>query len=739
MKMPLFFRRLLLLVPLLAMSLAANASHFRYGSLSYQTSGATNRAVSFKLNEAFREDFFGAPPVVGQVVNTGEPLYFGDGTSTTILLTITAIGDDYFFGEFNTSHTYNASGTFTAYTSDCCRISNLQNNADQYWYVSTPVVAGNANDSPVSTLRPIVNLATGNATATYTLPAGDPDGNTLTYSVATSADLGSVAFTNAPGLSVNSTTGVVTFSTVGKPINNVYNAVIKVSDGTTSIIVDHLIQIVGQTSAAPVFVYPPTPTNGQVFTVSPGTPVTFVVRATDPNLGDVVTLSGQGLPTGSTFVPSTGNPVQSTFSWTPTAANVGTTVVNFLAQDNNGTQASTSVTIQVQQPVRVAPVTVADSYSTPAGVTLTGNVLTNDLGTNPRAILITRPTNGSLVLNPDGSFTYVPNAGFVGTDSFTYYACDPSLPLLCGNPATVSITVTRVAPTTVADNYTTPAGVTLTGNVLTNDLGTNPRAILITRPTNGTLVLNPNGSFTYVPNAGFSGTDSFLYYACDPNQPLLCGNPATVSITVTRVAPITVADIYATPQGVTLTGNVLTNDLGTNPRAILLTRPTRGTLVLNPNGTFTYVPNAGFSGTDSFTYYACNMGTPLVCGDPATVSITVLPANTATRSAAQAATTSAKPAAPAAGGATIALELALAGHPNPFSDELQLSFALPLAQAYTLAVYDAQGRLVQQLARGQAEAGQAQELKVPTHTYAAGLYLVRLTTNTGTRQLKLIK
>jgi len=151
------------------------------------------------------------------------------------------------------------------------------------------------------------------------------------------------------------------------------------------------------------------------------------------------------------------------------------------------------------------------------------------------------------------------------------------------------------------------------------------------------------------------------------------------------------------------------------------------------------VPNVGFSGTDSFTYYACNMGTPLVCGDPATVSITVLPANTATRSAAQAATTSAKPAAPAAGGATIALELALAGHPNPFSDELQLSFALPLAQAYTLAVYDAQGRLVQQLARGQAEAGQAQELKVPTHTYAAGLYLVRLTTNTGTRQLKLIK
>jgi len=147
------------------------------------------------------------------------------------------------------------------------------------------------------------------------------------------------------------------------------------------------------------------------------------------------------------------------------------------------------------------------------------------------------------------------------------------------------------------------------------------------------------------------------------------------------------------------------------------------------------VPDAGFTGPDSFIYYACNAGQPLRCGSPATVSLTVLPAGSGARGTAPAA----KPAASAAGGATIALELTLAGHPNPFSDELQLSFSLPLAQAYTLALYDAQGRLVRQLARGQAEAGQAQQLVVPTHTYAAGLYLVRLSTDSGTRQLKLLK
>ncbi|RYY16003.1 MAG: T9SS type A sorting domain-containing protein, partial [Cytophagaceae bacterium] len=98
-----------------------------------------------------------------------------------------------------------------------------------------------------------------------------------------------------------------------------------------------------------------------------------------------------------------------------------------------------------------------------------------------------------------------------------------------------------------------------------------------------------------------------------------------------------------------------------------------------------------------------------------------------------------------ADGATIvaaasgASELALTGSPNPFGEQLRLRFALPTTQAYTLAVYDGQGRLVQQLARGQAEAGQTRELAVPTQGYAAGLYLVRLTTASGVQHLKLIK
>jgi hypothetical protein len=372
-------------------------------------------------------------------------------------------------------------------------------------------------------------------------------------------------------------------------------------------------------------------------------------------------------------------------------------------------------------------ITLLSPATGPVGtqVTITGTNLSG-----ATAVRFNGTAASSFVVNSATSITAVVAAG---TTTGLVSVTTPS-----GTATSTTNFVVRVAPTTVADSYTTPQNVTLTGNVLSNDLGTNPVAILIIRPTHGTLALNPDGTFTYQPAAGYVGPDSFIYYACDPALPLLCGNPATVTINVVRVAPITVADSYSAPQNVTLTGNVLTNDIGTNPQAILIIRPTHGALLLNPDGTFTYQPAAGYTGPDSFIYYACNMGTPLVCGDPATVSITVTPATPSLTTTKPATTSNARGLA-ATNGPAAAQELALTGHPNPLGDELHLSFALPTAQAYTLALYDGQGRLVQQLASGQAEAGQVQELTVPTQTYATGLYLVRLTTATGTQLLKLIK
>jgi hypothetical protein len=410
----------------------------------------------------------------------------------------------------------------------------------------------------------------------------------------------------------------------------------------------------------------------------------------------------------------------------PTALPPGTYTVYATAQASGQAVSANSNTNTFT--VATPPTITNLSPSTgPVGtqVTITGMNLTGATG-----VRFNGTAASSFVVNSATSLTAVVAAG---TTTGLVSVTTPS-----GTATSTTNFVVRVAPTTVADSYSTPQNTTLTGNVLTNDLGTAPIAILIIRPTHGTLLLNPDGTFTYQPAAGYVGPDSFLYYACDPNLPLLCGNPATVSITVTggRVAPITVADTYTTPQGVLLTGNVLTNDIGTNPQAILIIRPTHGTLLLNPNGTFTYQPAAGYVGADSFLYYACNMGVPLVCGDPATVSLTVTPATTTRVATTTKPTVPAKPGAAPAG---TAVELALTGSPNPFAEQLRVQFALPTAQAYTLALYDGQGRLVQQLASGQTEAGQVQQVEVLTHSYATGLYLVRLTTVTGTQLLKLLK
>ncbi len=96
----------------------------------------------------------------------------------------------------------------------------------------------------------------------------------------------------------------------------------------------------------------------------------------------------------------------------------------------------------------VAPGAVADAYEIGKGGTLTiaanTGVLSNDSDVNGgtlAAVLDSGPSFGTLTLNPDGSFTYTPEAGFVGVDTFTYVASDGT-----DESAAVTASITVVAP-----------------------------------------------------------------------------------------------------------------------------------------------------------------------------------------------------------------------------------------------------------------------------------------------------
>ena len=170
--------------------------------------------------------------------------------------------------------------------------------------------------------------------------------------------------------------------------------------------------------------------------------------------------------------------------------------------------------------------------------------------------------------------------------------------------------------------------VTSASGVLANDTNVDGRAlnaVLGTTTSNGSLTLHADGSFSYTPNAGFSGTDSFSYTATDG---IVTSQPATVTITVYSVA-VANADAYTAYQGVTLSvlaaQGVLANDTDADGRtltAMLVTGPAHGSLTLNADGSFSYTSNPTFLGADSFTYAAVN-GTTI--SNSATVTITVNP------------------------------------------------------------------------------------------------------------------
>ena len=293
------------------------------------------------------------------------------------------------------------------------------------------------------------------------------------------------------------------------------------------------------------------------------------------------------------------------------------------------------VTITVN-PINDAPVAtdqnVTTAEDTAKDITLTGTDIDGDTLT---FAIVDQPAHGDVVLAGSVA-TYTPDADFNGEDSFTFTANDGTVD---SEMAVVSITVTPVndAPVAVADAYTTDEDTVLTvlvaDGVLDNDSdvdGDTLTAILVSDVSHGTLALAADGSFVYTSAENYFGDDSFTYKASDGT---LESNTVTVTLTITPVNDWVVAndDEYETMAGVTLdvaAPGVLTNDELLDPNETVtlqvLVQPAGGTLTLNADGSFTYVPNAGFFGVDTFEYQLNS--TVMLQGafsDTATVTITV--------------------------------------------------------------------------------------------------------------------
>jgi hypothetical protein len=244
-------------------------------------------------------------------------------------------------------------------------------------------------------------------------------------------------------------------------------------------------------------------------------------------------------------------------------------------------------------------------------------VLGNDVeedGEPITASLVEPPHHGALVLNSSGTFSYTPEFGFVGADSFTYEASDGKS---ISPPATVTIEVLHAGPTALDDDYEIDEGgvlvVSTQAGVLANDTDTQSHplsATVVSAPAGGMLTFNSDGSFEYAPQPGFSGVDWFTYRASDGQQ---ASATAVVTITVADepVAPVAASDDYALPVGVLqhviAAPGVLANDSdgdGDPLTAELVAAAMHGSISLSASGAFVYTRAPTFSGVDRFTYRA---------------------------------------------------------------------------------------------------------------------------------------
>ncbi len=290
-----------------------------------------------------------------------------------------------------------------------------------------------------------------------------------------------------------------------------------------------------------------------------GDPLTFFWSLTTTPAGSSATLNG-----ADTATPSFVADLSGLF--------IAQLVVNDGALDS--LPDTTTVTVDAQ--VNRDPVAANDTASMDEdGAPILIAVLANDSDPDGDPLTITSvgtPANGAAVI-VGNQVRFTPNADFHGTNTFSYAISDGR-----GGSASAFITVTvrpiNDDPVANDDTASTSAGTPVDVDVLANDTDVDGDTLTISAvgaAANGTAVI-VGGAVQYVPNAGFSGTDTFSYTVSDGNGG---SDTATVTVSVGALPMLSIADVTVTegnaanltvslsaPSGQTVTVQYATSDGG---------------------------------------------------------------------------------------------------------------------------------------------------------------------------------
>jgi VCBS repeat-containing protein len=269
--------------------------------------------------------------------------------------------------------------------------------------------------------------------------------------------------------------------------------------------------------------------------------------------GGALRFSASGLPSGLSISAVTGV-ISGVIDSSASQSGPYNAVVT--ASDSSGSSLSQSFVWSVSNP---APEANNDIAALDEDTSYIGSVAGNDNDPDGDALdfnLNSTVSNGTLTFNPDGSYTYVPNPNFNGTDSFTYIVTDADG---ATDTATVTLTINPINdPTiTVADTGSTNEDTTLTvdaahgilsndsdlDDVLTVDSFTIAGDATTYASGNtaviagvGTLTINSNGSYEFVPAANYNGAVPVATYTTNT------GLTETLTITINPINDPPIAD-----------------------------------------------------------------------------------------------------------------------------------------------------------------------------------------------------
>ena len=281
----------------------------------------------------------------------------------------------------------------------------------------------------------------------------------------------------------------------------------------------------------------------------------------------------------------------------------GSDTWTYTITDGHGGSTDGVLTINVHNANPVAANYNESTHGTP----VTTNVLANDTDSDQDTLTVTsagNTHNGNVVVN-GGSVTYTPAPGFYnGNDSYTYTIDDGH-----GGTATgsVFVNVHNAPPVANNDSATTHGAVTIDELANDSDSDGDTLSVLIQQGSqHGSVTINPDKTITYVPSAGQSQNDSFVYKIDDGHGGTAT---ATVTITVTNAAPVANDDAVTLAHNQTsITIPVQANDTDADSDTLSFQSlqgnvNTHGNLLGNADGTVTYTVAGGYFGpTASFTY-----------------------------------------------------------------------------------------------------------------------------------------